>query len=193
MFLIIRLFAIYDKRKWILYVTVPFGLLNYCPIKCTLVYRHQLFFLLNVSFFFYQLAIWSATLGVFEVVFFWSIRVRGYYVSALSTPFRLLLTYSNKRRGGFADSGPDCFAQPNFDTNGESRSHGGSKLTALETRIAIFYYLTFIYLHYYLRRLYLPSGRWQDGKNVSRKGIIHVSLIDSVNPPSRRCVYALSC
>jgi len=27
-FLIIRLFAIYDKRRWILYVTVPFGLLN---------------------------------------------------------------------------------------------------------------------------------------------------------------------
>lgn len=28
MFLVIRLFAIYDKRRWILYVTVPFGLLN---------------------------------------------------------------------------------------------------------------------------------------------------------------------
>jgi len=27
-FLIIRLFAIYDKKRWILYVTVPFGLLN---------------------------------------------------------------------------------------------------------------------------------------------------------------------
>jgi len=27
-FLIIRLFAIYDKRRWVLYATVPFGLLN---------------------------------------------------------------------------------------------------------------------------------------------------------------------
>jgi len=27
-FLIIRLFAIYDKKKWILYTTIPFGLLN---------------------------------------------------------------------------------------------------------------------------------------------------------------------
>jgi len=27
-FLIIRLFAIYDKKKWILYATIPFGLLN---------------------------------------------------------------------------------------------------------------------------------------------------------------------
>lgn len=113
----------------------PFWPVEYCPIKCTLVYRHQLFFLLNVSFFLSACNMVRNT-GCIWSCFFWSIRVRGYYVSALSTPFRLLLTYSNKRRGGFADSGPDCFAQPNFDTNGESRSHGGSKLTALETRIA---------------------------------------------------------
>lgn len=50
-FLIIRLFAIYDKRKWILYITVPLGLLN-IALSCFAIARAEPGVANNVQFVF---------------------------------------------------------------------------------------------------------------------------------------------
>lgn len=124
-FLIIRLFAIYDKRRWILYVTVPFGLLNVVlSLVCLFLIK------LNGTTLFLLKSFISVCRSVYERRDIW--RYRPNRISTFVS-IRLRFSYSFSTALDEPKSADitlySCYSQPNFN-NGESNDIQVRTLTA---------------------------------------------------------------
>lgn len=175
MFLIIRLFAIYDKRRWILYVTVPFGALSIVLSSVCLFYESSVwvFFLTDIIIPSLQSVLHARIPLEFRV------STCEWFVCAFWCPSSATHLNNQKQREGFSS----CFADP--------ITRGGSNLGAwkqptdsFEPRIVDIFQIV-IYCYYSLWHVDVRHGTGQNRTDVSRRAIKQISLIDSIDPPSR--------